>query len=776
MASRDASPLCLDDYYALLTPSSPAVSPDGSRVAFVVQGYRRKENDRYQNLWVAPTDGSAPPNRLTRGSTGDNSPAWSPDGRHLAFLSKRPDEVEVAAAAAAAAEVAAQAEKATPATEAATTTDARKDEDDKTQPQIWVFDLAGGGEPRQLTRREEGVSEFCWSPDGRNLVFSSRDPDSRQQDYLKSIRGQGKTKDKGPLVIGRVLHKHDGDGYLDDVRTHLFVVDAASREVRQLTSGPADETEPRFSPDGKWVLFLSNRTGEPDNNHRQDLWLISPDGAEARRLTFGDVGAELARFSPDGRHVAFVTPEEPENYYRLTHLAVVPVAAAEPVADLAACIGAGWSSVGGIVADLPAGADSGSPAELAAHARVYPVPVSRTPLRLLTAGLDRPVVGEPLWLSPDELAFLVGDRGQTRLGRATLAGSAQLAFPAEDRSSEVFAAAAARGTIVVGVARPAEGRDLFTLAGDAVVRLTSLNRDLLSRRATARYERIEFANPDGDSVEAVVALPPGFVPAGGFGPPSGSEPAGGSETASTGPRAPLPVIVSIHGGPMSYDAVSFQFDEQYWAGRGYAVLMVNYRGSISYGERFCQSIRGDWGPREHDDVMAGVDELVRRGWGDPARLFCTGFSQGGIMTNWAVGHTTRFRAAVSEHGMWDYTAAYGTDDCHLWWQDDLGVPWQNPDLYRRISPMSGVAAIRTPLLITAGQDDWRCPLNQAEQLYLALRKRGVPTELVIYQGEHHAITRPRRAIDRLRRIGGWFARYGGQPLEEGPGEGYPDGR
>ena len=134
------------------------------------------------------------------------------------------------------------------------------------------------------------------------------------------------------------------------------------------------------------------------------------------------------------------------------------------------------------------------------------------------------------------------------------------------------------------------------------------------------------------------------------------------------------------------------------------------------------------------------------------------------MTNWAVGHTDRFQAAASEHGLWDYVSAFGTDDCHAWWQDDLGVPWQNWTGYFRMSPMSAVTAIRTPLLIMAGQNDWRCPLSQAEEMYLALKKRGVATELVIYPNEHHAISGPERAMDRLLRIADWFSRYGGPPV------------
>jgi len=160
--------------------------------------------------------------------------------------------------------------------------------------------------------------------------------------------------------------------------------------------------------------------------------------------------------------------------------------------------------------------------------------------------------------------------------------------------------------------------------------------------------------------------------------------------------------------------------------------------------------------------MSGVDAVIDRGWADADRLFCTG------------GHTDRFRAAATEHGLWDYVAAYGTDDCHLWWQDDLGVPWQNPEGYRRMSPMAGVGSIKTPLLITAGEVDWRCPLSQAEQLYLSLKKRGVPTQLVIYQGERHAITKPRRAIDRIARICRWLAAYGGPEFDDTSAEGYPD--
>jgi dipeptidyl aminopeptidase/acylaminoacyl peptidase len=224
---------------------------------------------------------------------------------------------------------------------------------------------------------------------------------------------------------------------------------------------------------------------------------------------------------------------------------------------------------------------------------------------------------------------------------------------------------------------------------------------------------------------------------------------------------------------MSYDEPEFSFQYAYWTTRGYAVFKPNYRGSTSYGVDFCESLRGSRGDLETDDLTSGLDHLADLGWTDRDREFVTGFSYGGITTAHALTRTDRFAAGAAEHGIYDFHSVFGTDDNHLWHEDEFGLPWEDPETFREISSITDVGEIDTPLLLTAGEHDWRCPPTQAEQLYVSVKKRGVDAKLVVYPGEHHAVGDPERAIHRFETLTDWFESHdpavdGGSGAESEP--------
>jgi dipeptidyl aminopeptidase/acylaminoacyl peptidase len=279
---------------------------------------------------------------------------------------------------------------------------------------------------------------------------------------------------------------------------------------------------------------------------------------------------------------------------------------------------------------------------------------------------------------------------------------------------------------------------------DATTRIMALNEAVLENRALPDHRRVEYENGDGETIEAIAFLPPEFDP----------------EESD-----PHPTVAWIHGGPMAYDAPCFTLPRCVFTAAAYVVFCPNYRGSTSDGREFSETLRGSRGELETDDVTSGVADLVSRGWADPDRLFLTGLSDGGITSAHVVTRDDRFAAAAPEHGIYDFYSNFGTDDNHLWHAEEFGLPWENPDTYRDISSITDVGEIETPLLVTAGEEDWRCPPTQAEQLYVSVRKQGVPAKLVVYQDEHHDVGDPERAIHRLEALLDWFERH--DPTTEG---------
>jgi dipeptidyl aminopeptidase/acylaminoacyl peptidase len=692
-------PLPLESHYDVTLLTDVALSPDGERAAFVATEYDDGDDESHSSLFTVPTDGSEDPYRLARSSDA-SSPKWSPDGSKLGFIAAREEDLELT--------VERSDDENEDESADDTDDDADGDEDETgtggegPNPQLWVFDLERGGDARQVTDRDEGVVDFDWGPDGERVVIASRDPTDEQAEYLRERRDED-----GPVEVDRLQHKFDGKGWLDDVTTYLFVVDLDTREERRLddayargAGGVMGGPEPRWSPDGERIAFHSYRGTDPDDTYVQNVYTIAPDGDDLTRVTDGDLAAERLAWNGDGSKLAFAS-RTPDNWYVPTELYVADVED-----------GNYWS---------------------------------------VSASLDRTLAwgGPPQWIDDETLVALIGDEARTRLCRFdTTEDDPERVFERQADDESVLGLDVEADAVTALVTDPKEGRDLHAMdvedldAGpgdeDPRRRLTTTNDDLLETYDQPDVHRLTFESDDGTEVEALAFAPPDFDP---------DDP------------DPRPLVLDIHGGPMTYDQPGWTFNDGVFTTRDYVVLKVNYRGSTSYGRGFSERLKGKWNTVEVEDLLAGVDEVVDRGWADPDRLFCTGFSQGGINTAYVLTRDDPFAAAAAEHGIYDARSAFGTDDSHNWWEADFGLPWENPEAYDAASSITDADEIDTPLLLTAGEEDWRCPVTQAEQLYVSVKKQGVPARLVVYTGEHHNVGEPDRAIHRLEELIEWFAEH-----------------
>jgi len=673
-------PIKPEDLYLLRFISEAQISPDGSRVAYVVKTIDAESHEYRSAIWVAPTSGGEP-RQFTLGQHRDEAPRWSPDGRFLAFVSDRPG-----------------------------VGGSGHEKHRKGHAQIWIMP-ADGGEARQLTAMPHGVGTPVWSPDSQYLAFTARvgedeDPEQRAADE----KGEDKQLDARFRVITRMLYKYDGTGFVYQYRNHIFLLAVSGGEPRQLTDGDWDDVMPAWSPDGQYIAFVSDRTDDRDFRPTGDVYVAPVIAGEPRCLSQGDLDCASPAWSPDGQTLAF--------------LGTLPIG------------GAGQRDVYA----LPAFGDE----------RTAPRQITRDFLGTAADEvLDDLREGHgtipPLWsLDGSCLYFLGSHAGTTQVFTVPARGGQPEAITHGNQRISAFSADRDQHLLALSVTTTTDpGRiDVqdFGVAG-AQRSVATPNAEFVQQRFIAEPEHLEFQGADDIPFEGWLLKPRDFNPAQKY-----------------------PLILEVHGGPHTLYGASFFFEFQCLVARGYLVLYTNPHGSIGYGYDFARSIRGDWGNKDFADIMAAVDTVLEYGYVDEQRLGITGGSYGGFMTNWAVGHTDRFKAAVTQRSVVNMVSMFGSSDVGWLLGDDgfVGTPWENMETLIEHSPLTYVKNIKTPLLILHSENDLRCPMEQAEQLYIALKYLGQEVELVRFSGASHGLSRngpPRLRVERLRRIIGWFERY-----------------
>lgn len=579
--------------------------------------------------------------------------------------------------------------------------------------QIWTIPV-DGGEARQLTDLPEGgISQLAWSPDGGRLAFAFRPlPDERTQKARKEREESGASTP--PRVVTRMLYRLDGAGFLDE-RQHIWVCDAEAGEAQQITHGDCDDNAPTWDPTGDRVAFLSNRSERPERTpYEVDVWLVDADGGTPERVATPVGPKEGLSWSPDGSLLAYTGTEAGDDPWRPQHDRLWVVS---PKGGDARCLTEDLDRPIGntTLSDTRDAFTGGSPPLWNDDSSRLFVPVSRHGDCHI---YDVPLDGEPHQLTD----------GQLDVGALSA-----------DREGSMLALLVSRptrpGEIVLGTK---------THDGLEMTPITDFNGDWLNDIQLCEPEELWVEADDGQRVQGWLLTPPDF---------------------DESERYPL--LLYIHGGPHAQYGHSFFHELQWHAARGYAVLYANPRGSSGYSEEFMAEIRGNWGHRDHDDIMAALDHVVARPYIDESRLAVAGGSYGGYMTNWIVGHSDRFRCAITDRSVVNLQSMAGTSDIpHTLLQPDgywAGTPWADPTTLQEQSPLRYLKDVETPTLIVHSEGDLRCPIEQAEQLFTTLKWLGVETVFVRYPSESsHGMSRsgpPDLRLDRLERIGNWLDRF-----------------
>lgn len=635
--------------------SEPRVAPDGQSVAFTVGTVDPDNNITHRQIYLSALQGGAPHAVTTEGD--NERPRWSPDSKTIAFISTRSGTS-----------------------------------------QIWLMN-ASGGDQRQLTMLHTGAEGVIWSPDGRNLVFTSEVYPECKDDACNQLHLEA---DRSNPVKARIydtlLYRH-WTQWKTGRRKHLMVIPVTGGEARDLTPGDLDippfsldgGEDYAISPDGTELCYVANGDAVLATSTNSDLFTVPLAGGETKKITINP-GADVGPlYSPDGKYLAYRSQQR-----------------------------AGYESDRWRLLLIER-----------ATGRVIP----------LTEGTDRWVESYAWTPDSSQIFFVTGDRGRTTLQRISpLGGAARIVIAGGGQLGDVQFTADGK-TLIYTENRLTQPTEIFTVQsnGGSPVPLTRLNEPLLAGYHLPRAEEAWIESTDKTPIHYFLLKPPGFT--------AGRK---------------YPVIVLIHGGPQGAwgESWTYRWNAQIFAAAGYLVVMPNPRGSTGYGQKFIDEINGDWGGKPYDDIMAVVDKVAVLPYADGDRMAAAGASYGGYMVDWILGHTNRFKCLVSHAGVFDLRSMFGATE-ELWFPlwEFQGTPWDNPEMYARWSPSFFVKDFRTPTLVSHGEMDFRVPYSQGLQLFTSLQLRQVPSRLLIFPDEGHWINKPRNSMLWYKTVLDWINRW-----------------
>lgn len=604
---------------------------------------------------------------------------------------------------------------------------------------IWLVDERK--KPRQYTYGKTSESSPRWSPNGDRLLFVSTRPGEKDSADTKptpqvfampveggeamklTYREEGvmnptwspngrkilftskvfkgeEREDSDVRLIRRMVYRFDGKGWYDGKYIHLFTVPARGGRVKQLTDGEYDVLGATWSPDSKQVAFIANIEEDADLSRYRNIYLVHATGGDPELLWKGEGGITAINWSPDGKHIAFTgrVIEDPNLVWHR-------------------------------------------------NAELFVYNIEEKKVTCLTGEFDRTIgYGGNLVWAPDSSHIYIKapDHGTVHIFKVDLQGNVEKVTEGKmtvggfslDKKGKILAYTSSNSVT------PSE---VFLQDGKTVTKLTDMNSQLMKKLKISTSEEFWFTASDGVQVQGWIIKPHDYEPGKKY-----------------------PTALEVHGGPRgayNFNMGAAEHEFQVLAEHGYAIVCTNPRGSTGFGEEFSRLISGHWGDRDYKDCMEAVDYVIEKyDFVDPERLGVLGGSYGGWMTNWVVGHTDRFKAAVTMRSITNWYSMHGTSDI-AYNEHDIGwgkEPWKDPQLILEKSPITYIENINTPILIIHSENDFRCPIEQGEQLYMGLKKLGRTTEFVRFPDEFHGLSRngqPKHRIERLQHILRWFDRY-----------------